>query len=381
MSSSASESRGLETQLAALPAATVEALQRYGFDRERLLRQARQLASGSVPDNAVRGHLRAPAEGEIGALPAPGAERERLTKLGRDALAAGHVALVVLAGGMATRMGGIVKALVEALPGRTFLDLRLAEQAAVARRYGQVPPVWLMTSNNTDSAIRQVLGARVDGARIGVFSQFLSLRLTSEGALYLDRKGQPSEYAPGHGDLPDALQQSGLLDPFLARGGRVVMVTNLDNLGSTLDPALIGWHLDHGAPVSCEVVAKLPGDRGGIPVDVDGRIQILEEFRIPNNFDPATVRVFNTNAFHFDAQALRTLQVPWSYFKVTKQVDGVGVIQFERLVNEVTSFVPSRFLLVPRDGEEARFLPVKDHEELARRRDEIESVARARGML
>ncbi len=38
------------------------------------------------------------------------------------ALAEGRLAFVVLAGGMATRMGGVVKALVEPLPGRTFLD-------------------------------------------------------------------------------------------------------------------------------------------------------------------------------------------------------------------------------------------------------------------
>jgi UTP--glucose-1-phosphate uridylyltransferase len=66
---------------------------------------------------------------------------------------------------------------------------------------------------------------------------------------------------------------------------------------------------------------------------------------------------------------------------VTKKVDGAPVIQFERLVNEVTSFMPSRYLLVPRSGADSRFLPVKDKEELAQRRGEIELVARSRGML
>ena len=36
--------------------------------------------------------------------------------------------MVVLAGGMATRMGGVVKALVEIVPGLTFMDARLAER-------------------------------------------------------------------------------------------------------------------------------------------------------------------------------------------------------------------------------------------------------------
>jgi UTP--glucose-1-phosphate uridylyltransferase len=282
---------------------------------------------------------------------------------------------------MATRMGGVVKALVEALPGKTFLDLRVREMEAIEREYGVVPPLWLMTSHSTDQPIREALGKRLDGERIGAFSQLLSLRLTTEGQLYLDSAGRPSEHAPGHGDLPEALQKSGLLTRFVERGGRVVMVTNLDNLGGTLDPAIIGWHLAHGEPVTSEVVEKAPGDRGGIPVRVDGVLCVLEEFRIPKSFDPASVRVFNTNVFHFDARALHDLDIPWTYFRVTKKVDGADVIQFERLVNEVTSHLGSRYLLVPRNGVAARFLPVKDNEELAQRRGEIEQVARSRGML
>ena len=371
----------LDAQLAALPQDIRDTLERYGFDRARFFSLSEKLASGAPEDNFVRGTLSAPAPHEIAPLPAPGPELERLQELGRAALRAGQVALVVLAGGMATRMGGVVKALVEALPGKTFLDLRLNEIEALERRYGVAPPLWLMTSHSTEAPIRAALGKRVDGDRIGVFSQFLSLRLTPEGELFLDRSGRPSEHAPGHGDLPEALQKSGLLQRFVERGGRVVMVTNLDNLGGTLDPALIGWHLSHGQPVTCEVVEKLGADRGGIPVRVDGALCVLEEFRIPKSFDPASVRVFNTNVFHFDARTLHELDIPWTYFRVTKRVDEHPVIQFERLVNEVTSFVSSRYLLVPRNGAGARFLPVKDNEELAQRRGEIELVARSRGML
>ena len=43
--------------------------------------------------------------------------RTRLEALGAAALERGEVGLVVLAGGMATRMGGVVKALVEAVDG------------------------------------------------------------------------------------------------------------------------------------------------------------------------------------------------------------------------------------------------------------------------
>ena len=136
----------------------------------------------------------------------------------------------------------------------------------------------------------------------------------------------------------------------------------------------------HGAEV-LHAGALEPAARGGIPVRLDGKLCVLEEFRIPKTFDPASVRVFNTNVFHFDARALHDLDIPWTYFRVTKKVDDKPVIQFERLVNEVTSHLPTRYLRVPRSGVDARFLPVKDNEELAKRRGEIEQVARARGML
>jgi UTP--glucose-1-phosphate uridylyltransferase len=371
----------LDAQLAALPADIVATLKRHSFDRSRFAELAARVASGAPDDNTVSGRVSAPEPGDIRELPPPGPERERLEALGDVALRAGQVAMVVLAGGMATRMGGVVKALVEALPGQTFLELRLREMAALERKYGHAPPLWFMASHSTEEPIRQALGKRLDSERVGLFSQFLSLRLTPSGELFLDAAGRPSEHAPGHGDLPDALQKSGLLARFVARGGRVVMVTNLDNLGGTLDPAIIGWHLDHGQPVSSEVVEKLADDRGGIPVRVDGKLMVLEEFRIPKSFDPASVRVFNTNVFHFEARALNELKIPWTYFRVTKKVDAAPVIQFERLVNEVTSFLPSRYLLVPRSGAQARFLPVKDNQELEQRREQIELVARSRGML
>jgi UTP--glucose-1-phosphate uridylyltransferase len=291
------------------------------------------------------------------------------------------VALVVLAGGMATRMGGVVKALVEALPGHTFLDLRLNEARSTAARYGVQPPLWIMTSHATDAAIRDALGSARDGERIATFQQFISLRLTPEGGVFLGDDGRPSIHAPGHGDLPEALQRSGLIQRFVARGGRVVMMTNLDNLGGTLDPVLIGYHLEHGAAVTSEVVDKVGSDRGGIPARVDGRLCVLEEFRIPPSFDPNGVRVFNTNVFHFDARVLSELTMPWTFFRVTKKVDGRPAIQFERLVNEVTFRLSSRYLRVPRSGSDSRFLPVKDTDELEARRAENELIARTRGML
>ena len=372
----------LEAQLAALPADFQKTLAECGFNAARLVELAKPLQNGVAADNLVKGVLTPPTASDVVQLPAPGtAEHARLRALGEESLRRGEYALVVLAGGMATRMGGVVKALVDAIPGKSFLDLRLREVEVLAQRYGARPPLWLMTSQSTDEKIRTALGRHLQDDDVATFRQELSLRLTPDGNVFLGADGRPSEHAPGHGDLPDALKRSGLLERFVARGGKTLMMSNVDNLGGTIDPLILGFHLAHGLPVTSEVVDKLGSDRGGIPVRVNDQPCVLEEFRIPPSFDPATVRVFNTNVFHFDAKALLELDMPWTFFTVTKKVDGQGVIQFERLVNEVTSALPTKYLHLPRTGPHSRFLPVKDNEELAARVPEIEAVAKAHGWI
>ncbi|MFI5308748.1 MAG: hypothetical protein ACHQ53_15430, partial [Polyangiales bacterium] len=61
--------------------------------------------------------------------------------------------------------------------------------------------------------------------------------------------------------------------------------------------------------------------------------------------------------------------------------DGREAIQFEHLVGELSAFLSCACLEVERDGENGRFQPAKDPEELARRRQEIERILRARGAL
>jgi len=372
----------LDEQLAALPPDVQAMLAHHRFDAERFKRLAKRLTTESADDNFVKGKISPPGEADIEQLPEPGSDSyEKLRGLGEAALREGRVALLVLAGGMATRMGGVIKALVDAVPGKSFLDLRRAEVRALERRYGVAPPLWLMTSHSTDAGIRAALGDDCDGQSVATFTQHLSLRVTPAGNVFFDKNGKPSEHSPGHGDLPDALRESGLLEAFVKRGGKVIMITNVDNMGGTLDPVAIGFHLAHGKPLTSEVVDKLPSDRGGIPVYVEGKLCILEEFRIPPSFDPASVRVFATNVFYVDAPALLALDMNWTYFTVHKKVDDQPVVQFERLVNEITSALPTAFVHMPRTGAASRFLPVKDNEELVRRVPEILAVARARGII
>src|SRR5687767_11373248 len=137
-----------EDPLASLPESDRAPLLEAGLDLERLRQHMARVHSEAPEDNFVRGTIAAPEAHEIESLPPRGSqEYGMLERRGLEALEAGQVALVVLAGGMATRMGGVVKALVEALPGHTFLDLRLNEAESNTRRYGKPPPLWIMTSH------------------------------------------------------------------------------------------------------------------------------------------------------------------------------------------------------------------------------------------
>jgi UTP--glucose-1-phosphate uridylyltransferase len=373
----------LDDQLAALASPLLERIRARGFDPERLKAWAKTVGVDRDRRNRLAGTVEPPRPGDIDSLPPAGSpEYERLAALGSEALSRGEVALCVLAGGMATRMGGVVKALVEALPGRTFLEMRLAENDRLRRISGGKPtPLWLMTSEATNAKIREALGERLDGASCATFEQFVSLRLTPEGTLFVDEKGEPSVYATGHGDLPDALKKSGLLKSFIDRGGRYVWIANLDNLGATVDPAILGFHIEHGGKVTVEVVDKVGSDRGGGPVRWNDKKVIAEELRLPVGFDAATVPVFSTNTFLVTAEALEGLSMNWTYVEVEKKIGDRNAVQFERIVNEITSALEPRLLRVPREGDQSRFLPVKDTAELERRRPEIEAIAKARGFL
>ncbi len=371
--------------LDSLSSALVERLTRGSFDAERWLGLARSLREPGAAEKREQqnrfasGTVQPPRPEEISKIDP--AERARLAEVGAAALARGELAFCVMAGGMATRMGGVVKALVTALPGHTFLSLRLGENRTLSKRAGRAVPLWLMTSEATDGPIREALVEAGAPPHVQVFRQDLSLRMTRTGELFRDDAGEPSTYATGHGDLVDALRRSGYLDAFVAAGGKYVWIANLDNLGACVDEAVLGAFIESHKSVMVEVCEKAPGDRGGIPARVHDKVQILEEFRLPKDFDADAVRVFNTNTFLVKAEPLRTAPIDWNWFYVEKKVGTTVCVQFERLLQELTAALDAGYLLVPREGSASRFVPVKDHEELARRQDEISAVARLRGMV
>jgi UTP--glucose-1-phosphate uridylyltransferase len=363
--------------LAGVDVETQALLDRFGFDEGLFDTLRRRVASGelSPESNLVRGVVEPPQPEDVTQLPAPGdAGFDEAHARGLELLREGQVGQVVLAGGMATRFGGVVKATVAAVEGRSFLDVKLAQTLELERALGVVVPVALMTSFATDDVVRDHVSERDLGEPF-VFSQFVSLRLDESGELFRDGEGRVSPYAPGHGDLLPALRRSGALDALRERGVRVVTVSNVDNLGARVDPVVLGAHALSGRPLTCEVAVK-EGDLGGAPVRVDGKLQLVEGPRFPPSFDQDTVPVFNTNTAIVDIDALdREYDLTWLY--VRKSVEGRVAVQLERLYNELSAFLPTTYLEVPRRGPRGRFLPIKTPEDLERAQVDLRELVSA----
>lgn len=333
-------------------------------DQELAARLAERFRSGalSLAGNTLSGTVAPPGPGDVRPLPPQGSpERAALHAKGLEAMKAGRVGVAILAGGMATRFKyDRPKGLFPVHEGRSFLDLKLS----AVRALGHPVPVYLMTSPATHEAIAEHLdewrhfGLAPDQVRL--FCQGMLPRLEVDGRPFLDEAGQPDLAAAGHGDFAYDLKDSGCLDYFLGLGGEVLLFSNVDNLGATPDPAIVGLHLEGGAEMTIEAAAKAPGDKGGAPALVDGRLRLVEGFAFPKGFDQDRIPVFNTASYAFQAQALtRDFELPW--YVVEKQVDGRSAIQFEHLAGDLSAVLSCQVVEVPRAE---RFWPVKDQGEV-----------------
>lgn len=361
-------------ELARLPPPLPELLARNRFDPEAFLQRVARWRDGELSEAAgrVTGRVEPPGPEHIDVLPEPGsAAHAAAHEAGLELIRAGRVGALILNGGMATRFGGVVKGTVEALPGRSFLGLKLEQLAALPGRV----PAFLMNSFATDAATGEHLAALRPAVPVTTFTQGIAVRITPEGGLF-SVADDPSAtlYAPGHGDTAEAFRAADLPRRFREAGGEWLVVSNVDNVGATVDPAVVGRAAGSGRPLTVELAERRAGDTGGMPAVLDGRPVILEAFRFPEGFDDSPIRWFNTNTLALHVSVLERDR-PLTWFAVRKEVAGRTVIQFERLIGELAAFETTLLLGVPREGPRSRFLPVKTPADLAAMRDAITAVA------
>jgi UTP--glucose-1-phosphate uridylyltransferase len=329
-----------------------------------------------------------------------------------DARALGEAALaetvvIKLNGGLGTSMGMTrAKSLVVVKDGLSFLDVTARQIVRLRERTGVAVPLVLMNSFRTraDSLAALAPYGRLSGPLAPDFLQHKVPRLAAADLAPIAWPAEPEHEwcPPGHGDLYPALQSSGLLDAMLAAGYRTAFVSNVDNLGAVLDPALLGWFVASRAPFAMEVKERTQADRKGghLARTKDGRLVLREVAQCPPEErasfeDVSRWRFFNTNNLWLDLPALRDALaasegvLPLPLILNEKPVDpedpgSPRVIQLESAMGAAISvFENARAIRVP----EERFAPVKTTADLLRvrsdayRRDAEERIVPAAGGL
>jgi len=235
--------------------------------RERLLDQAEglDLAATERAFRAARGaRAKAPAKLEPVAVeraPGHGGDPERHARArrrGEELLAEGRVAVFVVAGGQATRLGfdgpkGTYP--LGPVTGRTLFELQAQKLRGLRRRCGRALPWLVMTSPATDAASRGFfrerdhLGLPAEDLRFVVQRTVPSL--APDGRLVLERPDRIFENPNGHGGSLTALHDSGALDWLAERGVDTIFYYQVDNpLLRLADPAFLGFHAEADAEMS-----------------------------------------------------------------------------------------------------------------------------------
>lgn len=281
-------------------------------------------------------------------------------KPGVDAVKAGEVAFVVLAGGNGTRVGG-PKAFMR-LPklGISLIANKLV-QSGFATHEGEVlqAHTWVMTSPDLCNVMAEHLcGLSASGI---VFEQFESYRLSVDNRMSFVERGVPEMYPTGHGDVGLALIESGVLND--NPNVKYCVIVNCDNVLASLDPIMLSHHIKSGVDLTCEVIKRVPEDKshGGSLVWADGRLQIVERFRIPQDFLRYNEPIYhNTNSMIINVSALKS-EIDWKWHRVRKQVGTRLVVQYERLLQQYTENLNSQYVVVDR---QRRYCPIKTNDDL-----------------
>ena len=331
----------------------------HGFDRVEHERIRADLRTGRIglAQNRLAPSVRIEDVQPGDVFDATGAVDERLRRIGEEALHAGAIAVVSLAGGSGTRWtrgAGVVKALNPfcKLAGRhrNFIETHLAKSRASGKLCGTPVPHAITTSYLTHSAIEDFLAAEnhygypgplllSPGMSIGLRmipmardlrfaweempqqtldEQKEKMRESLHAALiaWAEQAGEGNDYTDnlpeqclhptGHWyEVPNMLRNGVLRSLLAARPQlRYLLVHNIDTLGANLDPGLLGVHIESGAAMTTEVIARHIDDRGGGLARIDGRVRLIEGLALPSDEIESSLSYYNSSTTWIDIDRL-----------------------------------------------------------------------------
>ncbi|XP_011300568.1 UTP--glucose-1-phosphate uridylyltransferase isoform X1 [Fopius arisanus] len=318
-----------------------------------------------LPEDAIRDYdsLKEPTNEEI---------RDMLNKL----------VVVKLNGGLGTSMGCHgPKSSIVVRNDLTFLDLTVQQIEHLNKAYGASVPLVLMNSFNTDADTQRII-RKYKGfdVIIKTFNQSCHPRINKESLLPVARNCDVNEeleawYPPGHGDFYESLQRCGLLDEFIKDGRQYCFISNIDNLGATVDHKILKLLLNPTTEPHefvMEVTDKTRADvKGGTLIQYDNKLRLLEIAQVPKEHvdefkSVKKFKFFNTNnlwvKFSAIERILKEKTLDLEIIVNPKVSDtGIHVIQLETAVGAaMKSFERSIGIHVSR----SRFLPVKKTSDL-----------------
>ncbi|MDP1563478.1 MAG: UTP--glucose-1-phosphate uridylyltransferase [Pirellulaceae bacterium] len=334
-------------------------LQINGFDpvahqqlREDLLAGRLGLAQNLLPSTTAIDDVQ---EGDVMDCRQP--LPDSTVEIGKAAIERGEVAVVTLAAGVGSRWtqgAGVVKALhpFVRMTGRhrSFLDIHLAKSQQTGRLHGCRPVHIVTTGYMTEQPIRaaverwqqqngeggvyvssgksvglrmvptirdlrfaweemsqQVLDQQQQKVRQSLRSALMNwAQSAGEATDYVDNLPMQCLHPVGHWyEIPNLLR-TGLLQELLHAQPRLkhLMLHNVDTLGASVEPGLLGTHIQSGACLSIEVITRRMEDRGGGLARVNGRVRLVEGLAMPNERDEFNLTYYNSMTTWIDIDRL-----------------------------------------------------------------------------
>ena len=212
---------------------------------------------------------------------------------GIEALRAGQVGALIVAGGQGTQLGfDLPKGMfpIGPISGRTLFQIFADQLVAMNERYGVRIPLFVMTSAATDAATQEYFAANnflgLPHEDVVIFQQGTMPAVEADsGKLLLADKGSLALSPDGHGGTVAALQKNGCIADMTHRGVKYLSYIQVDNpLADLCHPRLIGHHILSESEMTSEVIRKrYPTERVGNVVMFDGAVKIIEYSDLPDS--------------------------------------------------------------------------------------------------
>lgn len=312
---------------------------------------------------------------------------------GEEALAAGRVGMLLVAGGQGTRLGydGPKGAFpIGPVTGRSIFAYQADKIRHAERRYGQRFPWYIMVGESNAEATRRFFEKEhhfgIDPADIYFFQQRTMPCVSADGRWMLEAKDRIATNPNGHGGTIPAVIENGIAKDARNRGIDTLSYFQVDNWAIRLaDPIFIGYHVARNAEVSSKVCAKSePREAVGVHCICDGKYQVIEYTELDlypqlleTDADGKLIHFAGNTAIHvFDLGFIEQVaasfsKFPWHCsFKKVPHLDEHGTLvepkepnayKFETFVFDSLRYVKRGHVVleIPRIGQ---YTPIKQFE-------------------